>query len=155
MEQPRNRPLGLHCLLYVVADRICMPTTARGHSFTEYVNTSEHWLARIAGWVLEGFSNPSTAAHRARVPVPCRPTIQVLKMELASKLLLAALLECRDLGRVELRLAGPHSQGKKIFGLDNRAQVIAGPGPALDGLCGQILNRLERKGEQGAHSLFS
>jgi hypothetical protein len=110
---------------------------------------------RIAGWVLEGFSNPSTAAHRARVPVPCRPTIQVLKMELASKLLLAALVECRDLGRVELRLAGPRSQRRKIFGLDNRAQVIAGPGPALGGLCGQILNRLERKGEQGAHSLFS
>jgi hypothetical protein len=155
MEQPRNRPLGLHCLLYVVADRICMPETGRGDSFTEYLNTSERWLARIAGSVLAGFSDSSTAAHRARVPVPCRPTVQVLKIELASKLLLAALLECRDLGRVELRLAGPRSQRKKLFGLDNRAQVIARPGPALDGLCGQILTRLERKGEQGAHSLFS
>lgn len=34
---------------------------------------------------------------------------------------------------------------------------LAGPpltGPALDGLCGQILKRLERKGEQGARELL-
>jgi hypothetical protein len=66
-------------------------------------------------------------------------------MELASKLMLAALLECRDAGRVELRLAEPETGliwRKRIVSPHDRALVKARPGPALDGLCGQILTRL-------------
>jgi hypothetical protein len=121
MAQPRNRPVGLHCLLYLVADRICTPQNPRGDSPVEHLKTSEHWLARVAGQFLD--MNSFKAAHRARVPVPCRPTVQVLQMELASKLLLAALLECRDAGRVELRLAKPPSGWRTVIGPNSRALV--------------------------------
>jgi hypothetical protein len=75
--------VGLHCLLYLVADRICTPQNPRGDSPVEHLKTSEHRLSRFAGQFLD--MDPSRRAHRARVPVPCRPTVQVLQMELASK----------------------------------------------------------------------
>jgi hypothetical protein len=40
-----------------------------------------------------------------RVSVPCRPTVKVSPEELGSRLLMAALLECRDAGQLQLRLA--------------------------------------------------
>jgi hypothetical protein len=149
--QPIDRPLGLHCLLYLVADRICEPQSPGGVSVAERYITSDDGRAREVGWYLT-FRAIKTA-RRARVSVPCRPTVQVRQMELASNLLLAALLECRDAGRVELRLAESR-WWKGMFGPTNRALVRARPGLALDGLCGQILNQLERIGDQGAGSLF-
>ena len=54
--------------------------------------------------------------RKTRASVPCRPTVHVLRMELASKLLLAVLLECRDAGRVKLRLAEPETGWMARFG---------------------------------------
>jgi hypothetical protein len=81
--------------------------------------------------------------------------LAVLKEELASKLLMAALLECRDLGRIMLRRSEPpDSQWKRMLPLSG-GRVTIPSGPPLDGLCGQILERLEHKGEQGAERLLS
>jgi hypothetical protein len=158
MEQPGNRPLGLHCLLYLVADRICAPETAHPDgSVADALSKSEHRLARVVGSAIKtSMSNPPTAPNNL-VLVPCRPTLAVPKPELASKLLMAALLECRDLGRVELRLVEPPDSwwNRMRRRSGRRVRVKSLPGPPVDGLCGQILDRLQRKEEQGAEQLLS
>jgi hypothetical protein len=146
-----NRPLGLHCLLYLVPDRICEPETAHPDgSIADALSASEHRLARVAGSAIKAFrwDPPPTAPDDLRIFVPCRPTLAVLKKELGPRLLMAALLECRDLGLVELRLGEERSW--------NRGRVEAVPLATLPlvGLCGEIIKRLARKGEQGIEKLF-
>jgi hypothetical protein len=155
-----NSPLGLHCLLYLSADRVCVPQPSRlTNPVMEPLSTLER-LARVPGPVTEA----SVKIWRwgddrwKRVSVPCRPTIQLLRMELASKLMLAALFECRDAGRVELRLAEPETGliwRKRTVSPYDRALLKARPGPALDGLCGQILTRLPRNRERGARTMLN
>jgi hypothetical protein len=160
LAQSLNRPLGLHCLLYLVADRICEAEIVHpDSSIADALSTSEHRLARVVGSAIKAFMwDPPRAPDDQHVFVPCRPTLAVPKHKLESRLLMAALLECRDLGLVELRLAH-----ERIW----RGQLgIWDPGPglvrvvplatfALDGFCGQIIKQLERKGDQGARKLFT
>jgi hypothetical protein len=153
-----SRRLGLHCVLYLSADRVCTPPTSRrGGWVTESLGTSQHRLARLAGAAVEAAVDVLlTDLRKARVRVPCQPRVEVLEWDLGSRLLLAALLECRDAGRVGLRLAEPPRSGRKRA-LDlapGRVRVTPLPGPPLDGLCGLILQRLERDGEQGAQRLL-
>jgi hypothetical protein len=93
---------------------------------------------------------------KVSVSVPCQPTVEVVQRDLESRLLMAAMLECREMGRVRLRLAEPSdTRWKGYLGSGyGRIHVVPLPGPALDGFCGRILERLERKGEQGAEQLF-
>jgi hypothetical protein len=106
---PVSCPLGLHCLLYLSADRVCTPQTSpRGGRLAESLNASQHRLVRVAGAAIEAavevlWQDP----RKARVRIPCQPGVKVLEWDLASRLLMAALLECRCVGRVELRLAEP------------------------------------------------
>lgn len=78
----------------------------------------------------------------------------VRKSKLAPRLLMAALLECRDLGLVELRLAGERSWRGRRRTRPGLVQVISLATPALGGLCGQIIKRLAGKDEQGAVKLL-
>ena len=80
-----NRPLGLYCLLYLSADRILPTSGGTGTSLWTV-------LKRV---------------YKTSVPVPCRPTVEVVQRDLESRLLMAALLECWEMGRVQLRLAEP------------------------------------------------
>jgi hypothetical protein len=118
------------------------------------LSASEHRLARVVGSAIKGFMwDPPTAPYH--LFVPCRPTLGVVKSKLAPRLLMAALLECRDLGLVELRLAGERSWRGRLRSWDpGLVQVVPLATPALGGLCGQIIKRLERKGEQGAVKLL-
>jgi hypothetical protein len=53
MTPSARRPPGLHCLLYLVADRVAVPQTYRpGSSLVASLstNTREHWPARVARW---------------------------------------------------------------------------------------------------------
>ena len=135
--QPVDRPLGLHCLLYLSADRI-LPNSSRRRG----TDTS--------AWTV------LNSVFKTSVSVPCRPTVEVVQRDLESRLLMAALLECWEMARVKLRLAEPSdTRGKGYLGAGyGRVHVIPLPGPALDGLCGRLLERLERKGEQGAEQLL-
>ena len=148
-----SRPLGLHCLLYLLADRVCRPVSHYwGGSLTESLRTSEHRLARAAGSVIEVSVRGllrflGEDISKTRVSVPCRPTVEVLQIDLESRLLMAALFECRDRGRVELRLGEPSR--RRLLGSGGRVQVRLLPGPALGGLCGEILKQFPRRGEQG------
>jgi hypothetical protein len=92
-----------------------------------------------------------------RVSVPCLPEVKVGEWDLGRRLLMAAVLECRDLGRVELRLVEPPTfySRRNIFMGDRYVQVRLLDGPPLDGLCGRILERLERKGTQDAYRLLN
>jgi hypothetical protein len=148
--QSLDRPLGLHCLLYLVPDRICKPETLHPQgSVADALSVSEHRLARVVGSAIKAFSwDPPKAPDNLHVFVPCRPTLAVLRKELEPRLLMAALLECRDLGLVELRGANGRSGRRHV-------RVVPVATPALDGLCGRITKRLEQKGEQGARKLFS
>src|SRR5215211_5159407 len=156
MAQPRNHQLRLHCLLYLVADRICVPQTVHPDgSMAGALSASEHRLARIAGSAIKAVMwDPPTARDGRRVFVPCRPPLAVLKMELAPRLLMAALLECRDRGLVELRLKEKRSQWR-LGALAGNVRVVPLATPALAGICGQITKRFKEKGEQGAWRLFS
>jgi hypothetical protein len=146
-----NGSLGLHCLLHLVPDRICEPETAHPDgSIADVLRASEHRLARVAGSAIKAFMwDPPTAPDDLRVFVPCRPTLAVLKKELGPRLLMAALLECRDLGMVELRLGEEHSWNR------GRVQVVPLVTSDLGGLCGEIIKRLTRKGEQDIEKLFT
>jgi len=88
-----NRALGLHCLLYLVADRICRPETSRRGGD---ISASAHPLVRVTGSMLEAVRMLWMDDRKTLVSVPCRPTVAVRKMDLGSRLLMAALLECRD-----------------------------------------------------------
>jgi hypothetical protein len=120
---------------------------------TESLSTSEHRLARVAGSAIKVlFSNERTT----RVSVPCLPEVKVLERDLGSRLLMAALLECRDMRRVELRLAEPPgSEWKRMLDMRGSVRVTPLAGPTLYGLCGRILEHLEPKGEQSARRLLS
>jgi hypothetical protein len=135
--QPVDRLLGLHCLLYLSADRI-LPNSG----CTRGTDTSV--------WPL------FNSVFKTSVSVPCRPTVEVVQRDLESRLLMAALLDCWEMGRVKLRLAEPSdTRWKGYLGSGyGRVHVVPLAGPALDGLCGRVLERLERKGEQGAEQLL-
>jgi len=157
-------PLRLHCLLYLVADRVCTPQSRPGGRVTESLSTSERRLARVAGWAIEASVKIWwwDDHRKTRVSVPCQPQVKVLERDLGHRLLLAALLECRDMGRVELRLVEPPTirQRRNIFMADSYVedsyvQVRLLDGPPLEGLCGRVLERLERRGNQNAHRLLS
>lgn len=155
MAQSLDRSLGLHCLLYLVPDRICKPETVHPEgSVADALSVSEHRLARVMGSAIKAFMwDPPTAPDH--LLVPCRPTVGVPNSKLAPRLLMAALLECRDLGLVELRLAGERGWRGRLRTWDpGLVQVVPLATPALGGLCGQIITRLERKGEQGAVKLL-
>jgi hypothetical protein len=124
---------------------------------TESLSTSERRLARVAGWAIEAAVGMLSGDPRNRpVSVPCLPEVKVDEWELGRRLLLAALLECRDRGRVELRLLEPPRfwSRRNLFMGDSYGQVRLLDGPPLDGLCGLILERLERKGTQDAKRLM-
>jgi hypothetical protein len=155
LAQSLDRSLGLHCLLYLVPDRICKPETIHPEgSVADALSVSEHRLARVVGSAIQAFQwDPPTAPDY--LFVPCRPTLGVLKSKLAPRLLMAALLECRDLGLVELRLAGDRGWRGRLRTWDpGLVQVVPLATPACGGLCGHIIKRLERKGEQGAVKLL-
>jgi hypothetical protein len=116
-------------------------------------NTSERRLACVARW---GINEIFTDPHQARVSVPCRPNVKVLRMELASRLLMAALLQCRDLGWVELRLIEPSPARWQWLRGKAYVQVTLVDGPLIGGLLGRILSELKyRRGEAGAGRLLS
>jgi hypothetical protein len=79
----------------------------------------------------------------------------VLKGKLAPRLLVAALLECRDLGLVELRLVEERGWKGRLRTWDpGFVQMVPLVPAALGGLCGQIITRLGRNGKQGVLQLF-
>ena len=134
-----NDSLGLHCLLYLSADRVCVRAI---EPYLEPVKTLGRWWMGDDRW--------------KRISVPCLPEVKVRRMELASKLMLAALLECRDAGRVELRPAEPETGLLRLLGPPyDRAVVKARPGPFVEGFCGWILIRLGRYGERGVRTMFN
>lgn len=150
-----NHPPGLHCLLYLVPDRICAPETAHPDgSVADALSASEHRLAPTLGSAIKTFMwDPPTDPDQ--LLVPCRPTVGVLKGKLAPRLLVAAVLECRDLGLVELRLVEERGWRGRLRTWDpGFVQMVPLATPALGGLCGQIITRLERNGEQGVLQLF-
>jgi hypothetical protein len=95
-------------------------------------------------------------ARERRVSVPCRPTVQVSPEELGSRLLMAALLECRDAGQLQLRLADNRDWRPGIIDPEpSRVWVAPVASASLPGLCGQILETLGRQGEQSAKRLLT
>jgi hypothetical protein len=94
---------------------------------------------------------------KTHVSVPCLPEVKVDEWDLGRRLLMAAVLECRDLGRVELRLVEPPTfySRRNLFLGDRYVQVRLLDGPPLDGLCGRILERLEPKDTQDAYRLLN
>jgi hypothetical protein len=126
----------------------------------ESLSTSERQLARVAGRAIEALTWIDDT--KTPVSVPCQPRVKVGEWDLGSRLLMAALLECRDRDRVELRLVEPPTilSRRNVFMADRYVQdsyVQVGllDGPPLEGLCGRILERLERKGNQDAHRLLT
>lgn len=116
----------------------------------------QHRLVRFVGWGLEVSIRRRRTAETRRVCVPCRPTVEVLQMELASRLLMAALLECRDAGLLQLRLADNRRDWRARITDPEPSRVHVTPlAPAsVPGLCGRILETLVRQGEQGAKKLL-
>ena len=148
--------MSLPCLLYLSADQICQPVNGHpGVAVTESP-MSKHRLVRF---IRSGLEVPITgrwAPETRRVGVPCRPTVEVLQLELASRLLLAALLECRDAGHLQLRLADNGRDGRaRITDPEpSRVQVTPLAPASVPGLCGRILETLVPQGEQGAKKLL-
>ena len=116
----------------------------------------QHRLLRFVGWRLEVSIGRRWTAETRRVGVPCRPTVEVLQMELASRLLMAALLECRAAGQLQLRLADDRRDWRARITDPEPSRVHVTPlaSASVPGLCGRILETLEGKGEQGANTLF-
>jgi len=143
-------------LLYLSADQICQPVNGHpGVAVTESP-MSKHRLVRF---IRSGLEVPITgrwAPETRRVGVPCRPTVEVLQLELASRLLLSALLECRDAGHLQLRLADNGRDGRaRITDPEpSRVQVTPLAPASVPGLCGRILETLVPQGEQGAKKLL-
>jgi hypothetical protein len=114
---------------------------------------------RLVRFIRSGLEVPITgrwAPETRRVGVPCRPTVEVLQLELASRLLLAALLECRDAGHLQLRLADNGRDGRaRITDPEpSRVQVTPLAPASVPGICGRILETLVPQGEQGAKKLL-
>jgi hypothetical protein len=108
----------------------------------------------LDGW--EGGISLRTPWRRdKRVSVPCRPAVKVAPEKLGSRLLMAALLECRDAGQLQLRLAGNRDWQPGIIDPEpSRVWVAPLASASLPGLCGRILETLERHGEQGTKRLL-
>jgi hypothetical protein len=144
-------------LLYLSADQICRPVNGHpGASVTESPVSKQHRLVRFVGWGLEISIRGQSRAETRRVGVPCRPTVQVLQLELASRLLMAALVECRDASQLRLRLADNRRDWRaRITDPEpSRVQVTPLAPASVPGLCGRILETLQDNGEQGAKKLL-
>jgi hypothetical protein len=91
-----------------------------------------------------------------RVSVPCQPTAKVSPEELGSRLLMAALLACRDAGQLQLRLADSSRNWRTRITDPEPSRVWVTPlaSPTVPGLCGRILETLGRHGGQGAKKLL-
>ena len=76
-------------------------------------------------------------------------------MELASRLLMAALLQCRDQGWVELRLIEPSPARWKWLRGEAYVQVTLVDGPLIGGLLGRILRALKHRTEKSARGLLT
>lgn len=149
MEQPVSRSVSPHCLLYLSADRICRPVSGRsGGSVT---TSKENRLERLVGSALDAYIRLGGPEKR-RVSVPCRPTVEVLQIDLGSRLLMAALLACRDAGQLQLRLADSSRDWRARITDPQPSRVRVTPlaRASAPGLCGRILETLEGTGEQGA-----
>jgi len=87
-----------------------------------------------------------------RVAVPCRPTAKVSPEQLGSRLLMAALLECRDAGQLQLRLADNHDWRPGIIDpAPSRVWVTPSPWPtrAFLGSVGESWRRLRVTASRG------
>jgi hypothetical protein len=109
----------------------------------------------LVDWEPEIFVRMPWVAPK-RVSVPCRPTAKVSPDELGSRLLMAALLECRDAGQLQLRLADSSRNWRTQITDQEPSRVWVTPlaGTSGLGLCGRILETLERRGGQGAKKLL-
>jgi hypothetical protein len=151
MEQPTVSPC-FPCLLYLSADRICRPVT-HYRSAAGQLGTNEQPVAvRLGGRAVDHLKAANRKMERdaernVAIAVPCRES-KVWSMELGSRLLMAALLECRDSGLISLRLA---DDGKDWPGL---VRVTSLGRANLPGLRGRLLDTLgRRRGEQGVHKV--
>jgi hypothetical protein len=119
MGQPPSRALGLHCLLYLSADKICVSRLRRGGGLAG--NTWRY------------------------VAVPCRSGVEVSTVDLSCQLLMAALLECRTAGRVKLRLADRNLRSRmkdQMSHWNGRVRAVLLDSASLPGLCDRILEEL-------------
>jgi hypothetical protein len=156
LAHPLGRPLGLHCLLYLSADQICPPVRGRRGFAIEYRSSKKPWLARLLVDWEPAISIRMPWVAPKRVSVPCRPTAKVSPEELGSRLLMAALLECRDAGQLQLRLADSSRNWRTQLTDPEPSRVWVTPlaSASVPGLCGRILETLDRHGEQGAKKLL-
>ena len=157
MAPPPSRPLGLACLLYLSADQICPPVRGRPGGFAvEYHASKRPWFVQLLdGWQAV-ISIRTPWVTDKRVAVPCRPTAEVSPEELGSRLLMAALLQCRDAGHLQLRLADNRDWRPGIIDPEpSRVWVAPLATASVPGLCGRILETLGRRGEQGAKRLLT
>jgi hypothetical protein len=144
MAQPPSRPLGLHCLLYLSAEQICPPVSRRPGGFAiQFRSSKRPWFVQLLdGWE-GGISLRTPWVREKRVSVPCRPTVKVSPEELGSRLLMAALLECRDAGQLRPRLADNRDWRP---GSSTRSRVVCGslpwPARAFLGYVGESWRRL-------------
>jgi hypothetical protein len=156
MAQPPSRPLGLHCLLYLSAEQICPPVSRRPGGFAiQFRSSKRPWFVQLLdGWE-GGISLRTPWVREKRVSVPCRPTVKVSPEELGSRLLMAALIECRDAGRLRLRLADNRDWRPGIIDPNpSRVWVTPLASASVPGLRGRILETLERRGEQSIKMLL-
>jgi hypothetical protein len=156
MAQPPSRQPSWHCLLHLSAEQICPPVSGRPGGFAiEFRFRKRPWFVQVldgwGGWI--SFRTPW--AREQRVAVPCRPTVKVSPEELGSRLLMAALLECRDAGHLQLRLAGNRDWRPGIIDPEpSRVWVRPVASASVPGLCGRILETLARHGEQDSKRLL-
>ena len=156
MAQPLSRPPGWHCLLYLSAEQICPPVRDRPRGFAiQFRSSKRPWFVQLLdGWEA-GISLRTPWEREKRVAVPCRPTVQVSPEQLGSRLLMAALLECRDAGQLQLRLADNRDWRPGIIDPEpSRVWVAPLASASVPGLCGRILETLARHGEQGTKRLL-
>lgn len=117
--------------------------------------SEQHRFVRFIRWGLEVSIRRRWPAETRRVCVPCRPAVEVLQLELASRLLMAALLECQGAGQLQLRLVDNRRNWQRITDPGpSRVHVISLAPASAPGLCGRILETLARQGEQGAKKLL-
>ena len=108
----------------------------------------------LDGWEA-GISLRTPWEREQRVAVPCRPTAKVSPEHLGSRLLMAALLECRDAGQLQLRLADNRDWRPGIIDPEpSRVWVTPLASARVPGLCGRILETLARHGEQSTKRLL-
>ena len=156
MAQLLSRPPGLHCLLYLSAEQICPPVRDRPRGFAiQFRSSKRPWFVQLLdGWEA-GISLRTPWEREKRVAVPCRPTAKVSPEQLGSRLLMAALLECRDAGQLQLRLADNRDWRPGIIDPEpSRVWVTPLTSASVPGLCGRILETLARHGEQSTKRLL-